>query len=309
MQELAVYAGHIDVYARGAEILEKFLGVHPGVSTVYRVTNSYGKAIEEPLYSRTPALPVEDGEVVYAEVDGSMISTDDGWREVKLGRVFRSQDIGDGKAQRRGQSVSQSLYAAHLGGHETFCARLQRLTDPYETLCDRLVFLSDGARWIEKWITQKYPQATQILDFYHAAEHLAGLAEAVFADVDDRQDWLDEQKTLLLEGKLEKLITLIRRVARDRGKTIRDKANGLINYYLENKARMAYDLYLEKGYYIGSGAIESAHRTLVARRLKLSGQRWTDPGAENVLNLRVCAMSGRWSLVVDQIKQNYATAA
>lgn len=290
-------------------MLEKFLRVRPGVSTVYRVTNRYGKAIEEPLYESAPPVAVEDGEVIYAEVDGSMIATDYGWREVKLGRVFGSQDISDGKAEGRGQVIEKSCYAAHLGGHQVFCHRMSALTDPYQALADRLVFLSDGARWIEKWITKSYPNATQILDFYHAVSHLATFSEDVFADKEQRQLWVEQQKTRLVEGKLEILIAAIRKVSRNRGKTVSQKARGLIGYYLENRDRMAYDRYLEKGYYIGSGAIESAHRTVVHRRLKLAGQRWSDPGAENVLNLRVCAMSDRWHLVVEHIKQHYATAA
>lgn len=290
-------------------MLEKFLRVRPGVSTIYRLTNCYGKTIEEPLYESAPPLSVEDGEVVYAEVDGSMISTDDGWREVKLGRVFGSQDISDGKAEDRGQVIEKSCYAAHLGTHQVFCRRMEKLTDPYRPLADRLIFLSDGASWIGRWIRHRYPDATQILDFYHAVSHLSDFAEKAFADAQKRKDWVDEQKTRLLQAKLETLIDTIRKVSRNRGKTLREKARSLIFYYLENRDRMAYDRYLEKGYYIGSGAIESAHRTVVHRRLKLAGQRWSDPGAENVLNLRVCAMSDRWHLVVEHIKKRYARAA
>jgi len=195
-----------------------------------------------------------------------MILTDDGWREVKLGRVFGSADIAQGKAKERGQGIEKSCYAAHLGGHQVFCQRMAALIEPYRPLDDRLIFLSDGARWIEKWITKTYPNATQILDFYHAVSHLSAFSEDVFADKLQRQLWVEEQKTLLLEAKLETLIAAIRKVRRNRSKTLKQKARTLIGYYLENRTRMAYDHYLEKGYYIGSGAIESAHRTVVHRR-------------------------------------------
>jgi len=80
-------------------------------ATIHRVTNSYGQDIEETLYSPGPALTIKPEEVVYAELDGSMIFTDHKWREVKLGRVFRSEDIDDEGSERRGQSIAHEQYA------------------------------------------------------------------------------------------------------------------------------------------------------------------------------------------------------
>src|SRR5690348_7552077 len=88
LQELMVYAGHLDVYQRGAEIIEKFLRIPSNASQIYRVTNHHAEALSTVLYDATPAREISDDGVVYAEIDGSMIFTDNQWREVKLGRVF-----------------------------------------------------------------------------------------------------------------------------------------------------------------------------------------------------------------------------
>lgn len=116
---------------------------------------------------------MDNGEVVYAEIEGRLIFTDDGWCEVKFGIVFRSQDLTDGHGQLKEQAISQSVYTAHLGGHEPFCDRLCLITDTYAALGERLVLLSDGAHWIGHFIAKRYPRATHILDFYHAASCLA----------------------------------------------------------------------------------------------------------------------------------------
>lgn len=302
MQELSVYAGHIDVYQRGAELIEKFLGVGSSAATIYRVTNHYGAAIEPLLYQPSAPVRVADEEVVYAEIDGSMIFTDQQWREVKLGRVFASDAIEEPASTDRGQSIGKSEYTAHLGTSREFCQKFLHSTEKYRALGARLVFLSDGARWISQWVSEQYPRATQILDFYHAVEYLAEFAQVSISDAAERSRWLAEQKALLLAGRLDRLIATVtaRAVGSKRG--VKEHAERVVGYYTVNRERMRYDEYIRRGLYIGSGAIESAHRTVVQRRMKLSGQRWSNPGAEHVLNLRACSLSGKWDLVENLIK-------
>ncbi len=83
---------------------------------------------------------------------------------------------------------------------------------------------------------------------------------------------------------------------------VEQDAHGERGYLRENSYRMDYRSYLQQGLMVGSGAIEAAHRTLVQQRMKLSGQRWSDQGANNLLNLRVCQMSGNWPLLIRHIK-------
>ena len=114
------------------------------------------------------------------------------------------------------------------------------------------------------------------------------------------------QKELLLNSKVAQVIKNVRRKAGTDNKA----ANNLIDYYNSNLNRMDYKRYKQIGCgIIGSGAIESTHRTLIQERMKLSGQRWSKKGAQNMLNLRVTNMNGQWNKIVKLVKTNFKAAA
>jgi hypothetical protein len=137
-----------------------------------------------------------------------------------------------------------------------------------------------------------------ILDYYHACEHLHQFADAVFTDQQQKERWCKQQKELLLESKSDEILDNIEALATNSGKKTK-----LLNYYQNNKERMDYKRYRTIGCsIIGSGAIESAHRTVIQKRMKLSGQRWTKPGEKNMLRLRVFAMNRQWGKVIEMIK-------
>jgi hypothetical protein len=118
-------------------------------------------------------------QIVYGLVDGSMLLTEQGWQETKVGRVFEAQltqlvEGLDGQGldgqglEEQGQpnwQMSPSEYVALSGNHEAFSQKFEQLYPP-DSAC-RQVFVSDGAQWIGKWLTEKYPEATHILDYYH----------------------------------------------------------------------------------------------------------------------------------------------
>lgn len=311
LQEMMVYVGQMESYGNGVEILEKLAGVEVSVTQLYRVTDTYGALLEVQIAQEEESAKeeqVDEGEMVYAQMDGGMILTDDDWREVKVGRLFRENDCQISTSEKRNGSIRESHYSAYLGNYQEFMNRFGRVISPYGHLGERLVFLSDGALWIKNWISEHYPQAVQILDFYHVKEHLTEFAELVYPDAAKRRKWLEVQADRLLEGDFQAVIQCIRSFALPLPKT-RGKQQNLINYLLDNEYRMRYKEYLENGLFIGSGAIEAAHRTVVQCRLKRSGQRWSEIGAQNMLNLRVAHMSSQWNKVVDLIKVSDAQAA
>lgn len=164
-----------------------------------------------------------------------------------------------------------------------------------------MVFVNDGAKWIWNWVEENYPSSIQILDYYHATEYLGNFAKAIFSDKDKRSDWVSKQKLLLLNDQVGKVISGIKEVKCNT--LARQKAKKkILTYYENNEARMKYKTYRTKGLLIGSGPIESAHRTVIQKRLKQSGQRWTIKGAQFVANLRVANMSGLWEKVINLIK-------
>ena len=114
-----------------------------------------------------------------------------------------------------------------------------------------------------------------------------------------------KQKDLLLENGIIRVIKNIKRLA---GQNI--EAQKLIAYYEGNKDRMDYKSYQQIGCgIIGSGAIESAHRTVVQKRMKQSGQRWSWKGAQHMLNLRVIRKNLQWDKIIELSKHGYKTAA
>ena len=307
MQELMTYAGHLDCYAKSDEILNRFLSVDVSISQVYRVTNHISEQLKEEEDALERLLPpVSKDEVLYVEADGSMISTrKEGWKEVKLARLFKSSDCLNPNTE--SAWLQQSQYVAHFGNSKEFCEKSEKVIDSYGNLKSRLVFITDGATWIKNWIEISYPQSIAILDYYHACEHLHNFVENGMKSEEEtlRKKWYEKQKELLLESQVEQVIKHIELTnARTKEK------EKLINYYLSNIKRMDYKLYRQLGCgIIGSGAIESAHRTVIQKRMKLSGQHWSRDGVNNMLRLRVFSMNKQWCKVINLLRKPSARAA
>lgn len=292
-----MYAGQLDCYERCNVILEKFIDIEVSASQVYLVTDCYGKAAETEVNVCRSLEPVKKEEVLYVQADGSMIQTrDDGWKEVKVGRMFTSGSCIDPNGN--ASWIRHSQYVAHLGNSKDFTRQMDTLIESYGRLGKRLVFISDGGTWIKNWIEDAFPEAVSILDYYHVCEHLHQFANTVFTDREQLKQWTDAQKELLLQSRVMEVTDNIKQ------QNCKSKeALSIINYYTGNADRMDYQAYKKTGAgIIGSGAIESAHRTVVQKRMKQSGQRWSNKGAQNMLNLRVLTMNGQWDTVVKMIK-------
>lgn len=297
-----IYAGTSESYEKCNEVIDKFIDIKVSAAQVYRVTDCYGKESEKFVNAERTLEPVKKHEVLYAEVDGSMIQTTQGWKEVKVGRIFTSGSCIDPNGN--ASWIRHSQYSAQMGGCTEFENLMENILDNYGNLNKRLVFINDGAVWIKNWIEDAYPTAVSILDYYHACEHLHQFTEAHFKDKLAGLKWAVTQKELLLNSEVGKVIKHIKKLGSEN-----NEAEKLIQYYQSNVGRMDYKAYKKIGAgIIGSGAIESAHRTVVQKRMKLSGQRWTNKGAQNLLNLRVIKMNEQWSKIIQLTKTNFKTA-
>ena len=300
LQELMVFTGQSDCYSKSNEFIKKFLSIDVGAAQIFRVTDFYGEQLgkDKELLERS-MTPLRQEEVLYVGVDGSMVSTrDDGWKEVKLGRLFKSGDCIDPNGD--ASWIRHSQYMAHLGDSKTFTGQMDELIASYGVQGNRLVFLSDGAIWIRNWVEDAFPDAIAILDYFHASEHLYQFVNLYYTEKEAGKIWAKEQEALLKESKVEEVILNIKELTnyKDKG------GQKLIDYFENNKHRMDYKAYSAIGVgIIGSGAIESAHRTVIQKRMKLSGQRWTIDGTQNMLNIRTCQMNGKWDKVI-QIAKN-----
>ena len=145
------------------------------------MTDYYGKADTEEVNTEATLSAVKEKEILYAEVDGSMILTkEEWWIEVKVGRIFKSNDCVH--AEGKPGWISSSQYTAYLGSHKIFTETMDNLLDKYGRLSNRLVFISDGATWIKNWTEDAFPYAISILDFYHVCEHLHEFSSSIFSD-------------------------------------------------------------------------------------------------------------------------------
>ena len=300
MQELVTYAGHLDPYAECWATLEKFTSQKVSTSQIYRVTDHVSESLKcEDLKAERTLKPLSKEDVLYVEADGSMIQTrnnDEPWKEVRLGRLFRGEDClcpNEDTAY-----LVDSQYVGHFGKSVDFCQKADGVIGLYGDLKNRLVFISDGATWIREWIADNYPLSVSILDYYHATEYLHEFAEKAFSDVCERDEWYDRQKELLLASAVETVLENINSA----NATEKDKKK-ITTYYQNNKERMKYGQYRKMGCgIIGSGAVEAAHRTVIQKRMKQAGQRWSVRGAKNMLRLRIISMNKQWAKVIDFLK-------
>jgi len=267
--------------------LEKYLRIAVNSSQIKRVTKSYSEILTSSDYSTENRLQevqaskvidmkegLKEEEVVYGMVDGGMLQT----REIK-----------------------DSIYCGHLGNYEAFLEKFEPLTDKLDDLEEGFVFIADGASWIWRWIKEAYPKATQILDFYHAVEHLSDFAKVLYKNKLERLEWINKQKMKLLNDKIENIINTIEDIKCS--KSVDNERNKLLTYLKNNRHRMLYKTFRDRGLRIGSGAIESAHRTVIQKRMKQSGQRWSIQGAQNIIDLRLLNINQQWSVLTDLIKE------
>lgn len=302
LQEKLIYIGQEMCYENGAQAVELLLNIKSNDTAIYRMTDKMGESLEDTVreleYQRKEE--VKDDEVVYSQVDGSMLLTRElGWKETKLGRVFKGSSILQECTERKW--IRRSEYVAHLGCHTEFENSMSKILDNYSHLKERLVFINDGAKWIHNWISSEYPNALQILDFYHAIEHISDYSRLCIIDKAKRQKWIKETSNVLKQKGYEQTINRIEEL-KSNTKKKKEAKEKLMNYLEGNKERMDYPMYISKGLLIGSGAIESAHRNVLQKRLKQSGQRWSTRGLKNIIGLRVLNKSDHWHLIRDKLK-------
>lgn len=296
MRGLICLAGQSVVYEEACELFGEMMGVDICASQIQRVCIDYGNAVDPLIASGCKAViprleSRDEDDPVYVMMDGSMVYTrEDKWRELKLGRIFHHSQVVDIQANRR--EVMGSVYVAHLGGVGGFFPKFEQHLTGY----GNKVVIGDGAKWIWNWAEDNYPGALQILDFYHAKEKLVLFARHQYKGEHTRSNWIKEQSDKLLDNRLEEVLSTLRS-CRARNAEAGAAKHKAIDYYIEHDDRMQYKTYREKGLMIGSGPIEAAHRSVIQQRLKLSGQKWSVPGAQAVANLRCYKQSGAWGMV------------
>jgi hypothetical protein len=309
-------------FAPARRLLAELAGIELTIKRTERTAEATGIAVMTAISAQADAIaatravplpppgPVPD--MLYIAVDGTGVpvvareaegrrgKADDGkarTREVKLAALFTQTTLDDDGWPVRDLATTTYLATFEPAGRfgqlldaEARCRGIARIRQP--------VVLGDGAAWIWNLAGQLFPAATQIVDLYHAREHLhdlANLAARLLAGY--RDDWLAARLAELDAGNVQAILAaghsldFLGSLA-----TERDKA---LAYFEHNAHRMRYRHFRDLGMFVGSGVVEAGCKHLIGQRLKLSGMRWTLPGATGIATLRCQDASGRW----DQIWQ------
>ena len=228
------------------------------------------------------------------------------WRDMKVLCWFETETVPPGqRSKRQEKKVEREQIALRAKNMQYFCD----ITEADEfgklvwatgctvkaDLCPDLAFLGDGAIWIWNLVTHFYPNAKQIVDWYHAEEHLEIVATAAFSNAIQRTAWLDETTQTLWNGQVEEVIAACETLALTCSQALQ-----AVTYFTNNLERMRYDRFRSAGYMIGSGTIESACKQIVSHRLKLPGAQWIVAGAIYTAKARAAWLSQHWQILCAQ---------
>jgi len=295
-------------FAPAAGLLEDLAGVRLTVKRVERAAEASGAAQATASRARAgliaarklvplPPQPLPDK--LYMVIDGTGVPVtaketagregkgEDGrarTREVKMA-VFFTQDKLDAKGypvrDRASSSYIATFEPAATFGGLVKAEGIRRGADHVR----QLTVIGDGAAWIWGIATSKFPEATQIVDLYHAREHLHSLTRSLeFMLGDHKDEWLEARLEDLDYGDIGGIEAAVRRYPLEGVR--KDEVEKELGYFLNNAPRMRYHWFRSRGLFVGSGVVEAGCKAVIGQRLKLAGMHWTTAGADAILALR-----------------------
>jgi len=214
-------------------------------------------------------------------------------REVKLGCVF-TQHVADAEGNPL-RDPSSTTYIGTLENAADFGLQLrQEAIRRGLGSARKIVCLGDGAAWVWEQARINFPSAICILDFYHAYEHLGELCAALDGPGPPAQARTARWAKAMKKGGIGKILLKARKIIDSHRAANEEQAVRQIEYFRKNEHRMRYDRYRKEHLFIGSGVVEAGCRTVIGQRLKKSGMFWSQPGAQNVIDLRSALLGGHF---------------
>jgi hypothetical protein len=315
----AAQAGAAMPFRMAAALLEELAGVALGAETVRTHAEGVGAvlaatrqaAAEQVEAEREPVGTVASAPgLLVVQADGAQLRYEDAWHEVKLGLVAgcepgqpRVEHGPDQETRLREPSyvAARAPAAAFgplllaeaarrgalevVGWEDAAGAASTDVRAPALAVLREVVVLGDGAPWIWNLAAEHFGRRTEILDWYHATEHLWTLARALHGDgTPAATAWVQRAKTLLWEGGPKPLRMLLDQTTAstsDAAEVLRRERG----YFTANPGRTNYPAYRARGLPIGSGAVESSAKQLVQARMKRAGMRWSTDGGQVILAL------------------------
>ena len=312
MLETAYYGQNQHSFESASEMMKRALQIDISKETVRKVTEEIGKIVFEADKARANHIaknmheievePEKPKGTLYIMTDGAAVNTrvkdENGstWRENKTVIAFNDRNMI--KRKDGGNIIVSKEYSAYIGTAESFRGYIldTAIKAGYGKVRD-VVIIGDGAAWIRNMGRDLFPEAIQILDLYHLKENIYTYAKHKFNNNEKAYvPWAEAFIDKVEKGKAQEALSLLPETEK--------LPAGVVNlrtYILNNIDRIDYPKYKEKGYFVGSGAIESANKVILQRRLKQAGMRWSVTGAQYVLSLRAKVESGRWDDVMDSL--------
>jgi hypothetical protein len=319
MNDRAAAAGP---FAGAASLLEDLAGVRLTAKRVERTAESSGAALATAGRDRAqlitarklvPLPPSPAPDKLYAVIDGTGVpmtsketagregKSEDGrarTREVKLA-VFFTQDKLDDDGypvrDRNSTSVIATFEPASVFAGLVKAEGIRRGADHVR----QLTIIGDGAAWIWGIATARFPEATQIVDLYHAREHVHDLARLLeFMLLDRKDEWLAARLEDLDYGYIDGIMTAARKFPLAGVK--KDELNTALGYFENNAPRMRYHWFRQCGLFVGSGVVEASCKSVIGQRLKQAGMHWTVSGADAIIALRCQEASSTWEAICNK---------
>ena len=317
VRRMQAMVGQEAPFDHGREQIKVLAGLEVTTKSVERTAEAIGTDIaqgeqQEIRKAVQLDLPVIIGEpirILYVQMDGTGVPVvkketegrkgkTDGQsahtREVKLGCVFTQTTWDEeGYAIRDPDSTT---YTGAIETAEEFGKRIY--VEAWKrgwSRAEKKVVMGDGAEWIWNLADQHFPGAVQIVDLYHARQHLWDLARRLYpSDAVHQKAWMKvHQKRLLDKGKIEKLVLSLRSTESTNPEVL-EKLRTEADYFERNAERMRYPKFRREHLFVGSGVIEAGCKTVIGSRLKQSGMFWTVRGANAIIALRCCHLNDRF---------------
>jgi len=287
-------------FQRTRVLLGRLNGIAVSISHAENVSRVHGERIQEALSRERDQLfeghlsylPSEREHRLYVTLDATKTRFRDDWHESRVGAVY-SVKPGRDRLDEPDRTTYVAMTAA--AGLENFGRALyQEAARRGVDHAAQVVVVADGAPWIWNLAAEHFPEAVQILDFYHASERVHTVARAVYGDgTAQAREWADRNVKRLSSGDWKGLLCSLKALrpkTAEGQKTVRLA----IGYFETNRRRMDYPTYRAQGMHIGSGVVEAACKCVVGTRCKRSGMRWTRVGLDAVLANRCLLLNDRW---------------
>jgi hypothetical protein len=313
---MAATAGAAVPFARGARLLAELAGIRLTVKRVERAAEAAGAAgaaatrQEARLITCRKLVPLPPSPLpdkLYAVIDGTGVPVtrkeaegrdgkgEDGrarTREVKMAVFFTQGKVNDEGYPVRDRASSSYVATFEPASQFAGLARAEGIRRGADHV-RQMTVIGDGAAWIWNIASDKFPGATQVVDLYHAREHLHSLTRSLeFMLLDRKDQWLAARLEDLDYGDINGIEAAVRRYPLEGVK--KDEVERELGYFLNNAPRMRYHWFRQCGLFVGSGVVEAGCKAVIGQRLKQSGMHWTINGADAIIALRCAQASEQW---------------